>query len=192
MTDVTRLLESMRDGDADAPLALYAHLYPEIKRVARARLSQVGGVDGLNPTALVNEGFLRIADLERLQGRTRGEFFAYVGRVLRSVVIDHLRAESADKRSSGGMLLTLSGADDEAAVLSTAVDLIAIDRALRDMQRLDPGLYGLLEMLHFAGTSVGEVAEIRGVSRRTVERDVIKARLLLNELLGEQADHRPV
>lgn len=184
MPSVTELLASMRAGDVAASTALYAHLYPDIKRVARARLAQSGAPDGLNATALVNEGFLRIADVEGLQGRTRGEFLAYVGHVLRSVVIDHLRAAGAEKRGAGGLLLTLSSAEDEPAVLTNAVDLIAIDRALRTMQAIDRGLYELIEMLHFAGTGIAEIAALRSVSRRTVERDVIKARLLLGELLG--------
>ncbi len=184
MDSVTELLQRMGHGDGDASQALYARLYPEIKRVARARLAQSGPVTGLNPTMLVNEGFLRIADNERLEGRTRGEFFAYVGRVLRSVVIDHLRAQTADKRSGVGPALTLSHAEDLPATVSSAIDLIAIDRALTAMQAVDRDLYELLEMLHFAGASVDEVARVRGVSRRTVERDVVKARLLLGELLG--------
>lgn len=139
---------------------------------------------------LVNEGFLRIADNERLEGRTRGEFFAYVGRVLRSVVIDHLRAQQADKRHGVGPPLTLSHAEDQPALATSAVELIAIDRALTAMQALDRDLYELLEMLHFAGASVDDVATLRAVSRRTVERDVVKARLLLGELLGDPARGR--
>jgi len=186
MRSVTELLASSTGGDASAAGELYARLYPEIKRVARARLAQSGGLVGLNTTALVHEGFLRMAEVEGLQGPSRGQFFAYVGRVLRSVVIDFVRAESATKRGgSAPFMLTLSAAADEPAVLTQATDLIALDRALRQIQVLDNALYELLEMLVFAGTSVNEVALLRGVSRRTVERDVIKARALLTELLGD-------
>ena len=95
---ITLMLQRSAQGDAQALQQLYVHLYPEIKRVARSRLAQAGGVTGLNTTALVHEGFMRMADQQGLQGESRGQFFAYVGQVLRSVVIDHLRSESRDKR----------------------------------------------------------------------------------------------
>ncbi len=186
MRSVTELLASSSNGDAGASSELFARLYPEIKRVARSRLAHSGGVIGLNTTTLVHEGFLRMADLEGLQGKSRGQFFSYVGQVLRSVVIDFVRAESATKRGGdAGVFVTLSGAADEPAALTPPTDLIAIDRALRQMRELDLGLYELLEMLTFAGTPMDEVARLRCVSRRTVERDLIKARALLSALLGD-------
>lgn len=185
MPAITELLVRSREGDNQALHELYARLYPEIKRVARARLAHSGGVAGLNTTALVNEGFLRMAEKEGLQGQTRGQFFAYVGQVLRSVVIDHLRAEGRDKRGGDQVMVTLSAADDVPAVLSPASDLLALDRALRHMQSLDRELYELIEMVAFAGLSLAEVAEQRGVSTRTVNRSLIKARALLVALLGE-------
>ena len=186
MRTVTELLVSSSHGDSTAAGELFARLYPEIKRVARARLAQSDGVVGLNTTALVHEGFLRMADVAGLQGQSRGQFLAYVGRVLRSVVIDFVRAESADKRGgAAGVMLTLSAAADVPALLATPTDLIAIDHALQQMQGLDNALYELLEMLTFAGTSLNEVALLRGVSRRTVERDLVKARALLTDLLGD-------
>lgn len=185
---VTELLAGASQGQAGAANALFARLYPEIKRAARARLAQSSGVVNLNTTALVHESFLRMADNEGLQGASRGQFFAYVGRVLRSVVIDHLRAAGADKRGGhdeqGHVFVTLSAAAHEPAPVTPALELIALDRALHQLQALDHGLYELLEMLTFAGTSLDEVAGLRSVSRRTVERDLLKARALLTELLG--------
>jgi RNA polymerase sigma factor (TIGR02999 family) len=184
---VTELLQQASSGEDGAANALFARLYPEIKRAARARLAQSGDRHGLNTTALVHESFLRMADSEGLQGASRGQFFSYVGRVLRSVVVDHVRAESADKRGGdvAGAMLTLSAADGVEAPISSAVELIALDRALVQMQQLDHGLYELLEMVSFAGTPLDEVARLRGVSRRTVERDLVKARALMSELLGD-------
>lgn len=184
-SSITELLALSNQGHQDALQLLYARLYPEIKRVARARLAQSNGVVGLNTTALVHEGFLRMAEKEGLHGQSRGQFFAYIGRVLRSVVIDHLRADSRDKRGGDQIMVTLSAADAEPATQSTAAELLAIDRALRGMADLDPPLYELLEMLSFAGLTIAEVAEVRGVSTRTVDRDLIKARALLRRLLGE-------
>ena len=184
---ITQLLVDCSGGDAQALQRLYATLYPEIKRVARQRLAQSGRVVGLNTTALVHEGFLRIAEQEGLQGASRGQFFAYVGRVLRSVVIDHVRAEGRDKRGGDAVMLSLSAAEQVAAVSSEMVDLIALDRALARMQALDQGLYELIEMLSFAGLTIAEVALLRGTSSRTVNRELIKARALLQELLGDAA-----
>ena len=163
---------------------LYVQLYPEIKRVARARLADAGGVVGLNTTAVVHEGFLRMADQQGLQGESRGQFFAYVGQVLRSVVIDHLRASGRDKRGGDQVMVTLSHAAEVAAPIAEAADLLAIDHALQRMRDIDPGLHQLLEMHVFAGLGLAEVAELRGVTVRTINRDLLKARTLLKELLG--------
>lgn len=185
MPSITELLLRSQAGQGEALQELYARLYPEIKRVARGRLAHAGGVTGLNTTALVHEGFMRIAQQEGLQGPTRGQFFAYVGHVLRSVVIDHLRTEGRAKRGGDQVMVTLSAAADVPAVQSAASDLVALDRALERMRDLDAALYELLEMTAFAGLTIAEVAEQRGVSTRTVNRDLIKARALLQVLLGE-------
>ena len=185
--DIAALLQRSQQGSAAALQELYARLYPEIKRVARARLANSGGLPGLNTTALVHEGFLRMAEQEGLQGASRGQFFAYVGRVLRSVVIDHLRAEGRDKRGGDQLMVTLSHAEHVPSASGSAADLLAIDRALTRMAELDPALHELLEMLTFAGLGTAEVAALRGVSERTVNRDLLKARALLATLLGEGA-----
>lgn len=185
MPAITELLARSQSGEGAALQELYARLYPDIKRVARARLADSGGVTGLNTTALVHEGFLRMADQEGLHGDSRGHFFAYVGRVLRSVVIDHLRAQGRDKRGGGQVMLTLSAAEDVVAEPGSATDLIALDRALERMREIDPALYQLIEMVSFAGLTIADVAAQRGVSSRTVNRDLIKARGLLQMLLSE-------
>ena len=184
MDTITELLQRSHEGQAGALQQLYARLYPEIKRVARARLAQSGGVTGLSTTTLVHEGFLRIAEQAGLQGRSRGEFFAYVGRVLRSVVIDHLRAEGRGKRGGAQLLFTLSAAADVPGPTADLTELMALDRALTRMRDIDPALYELLEMHAFAGVPIAEIATLRGVATRTVDRELLKARLLLQTLLG--------
>ncbi len=184
---ITALLAASSDGDGRALQQLYARLYPEIKRVARQRLAQSARVPGLDTTALVHEGFLRMAEREGLEGRSRGQFFAYVGRVLRSVVIDQLRAEGRDKRGGDQIMLTLSAAEQLPDAGADALDLLALDRALQRLQALDPGLHELLEMVGFAGLTIPEVAALRESSPRTVNRELAKARALLQALLGEDA-----
>jgi RNA polymerase sigma factor (TIGR02999 family) len=171
-SSITELLVRSSGGQAEALQELYARLYPDIKRVARARLAQSGGVSGLNTTALVHEGFLRMAEQEGLQGVSRGQFFAYVG-------------QGRDKRGGEAVMVTLSHAEAEPAALSSATDMLALDRALARMREIDVPLYELIEMQAFAGLSIAELAELRGVSTRTINRDLIKARALLQALLGD-------
>lgn len=187
MSNITALLQAAAAGQPQAAGALFEQLYPDIKRLARVRLSEVGGVTGLNATALVHEGFLRMAEHEGLRGESRVQFFAYVGRVLRSVVIDHLRARHADKRGGDAVWVTLSQAEHQPATGGQPTDLIDLDRAFERMRGLDAPLYELLEMQVFAGVTPEEVAELRGVTLRTVQRDLVKARALLALLLGQGA-----
>ncbi|MBX3690490.1 ECF-type sigma factor [Dokdonella sp.] len=184
MRGITELLARAGAGDGQAANALYAKCYPEIKRIARARLSEAGGVTGLDATALVHEGFLRMADSEGLRGSTRGQFFAYVGRVLRTTVIDHLRARNAQRRGGDALFVTLSHGDAEYGALGQGgIDLAELDAALARMRELDGGLYELIEMTAFAGMGLDEIAQLRQVSTRTINRDLLKARALLAELM---------
>jgi RNA polymerase sigma factor (TIGR02999 family) len=182
MHGITELLALAGEGDGSAANELFGRLYPDIKRIARARLAEAGGVTGLNATALVHEGFLRMADSEGLRGSTRGQFFAYVGRVLRTTVIDHLRARHAQRRGGDALFVTLSHADGE-AIVDGGIDLAELDDALARMRQIDPELYELVEMNAFAGMGLDEIAQLREVSTRTVNRDLFKARALLAELM---------
>lgn len=184
MSPITRLLGRASSGDASAVRELYAALYPDIRRIAHARLAEAGGVTGLNTTALVHEGFLRMAESEGLRGDARAQFFAYVGRALRSAVLDYLRHEATEKRGGHLQMVTLSHADEAVDPGPFGHDLAALDAAIERMRALDEALSQTLEMHFFAGMTIAEVAEARGVSTRTVDRDLKKTRLLLSELLA--------
>ncbi len=178
------LVQRAASGDADAMRALFAELYPEIKRLARTRLAQAGGVTGLNATALVHEGFMRMAEREGLQGQTRVQFFAYVGKVLRSIVIDFVRERDAAKRGGGVTLLTMSHVDATPAAWMEGTDLIDLDRALEQLKTFDVRLYQIVEMHVFSGMACAEVGAELGITERTVNRDLAKARALLAQALG--------
>lgn len=182
MKSVTELLQQAGDPQGDAMQELYARLYPEIRKIAGARLREVGGVTDLNTTSLVHEGFLKLAEREGIKTEQRGQFFAYVGCTLRSVVLDHLRARSANKRQ--GLMVTLSHAEETPDGGGMNVDLLAFEEAMTHIKTVDEPLAALVEMHFFAGMSVPELASLRGVSTRTIERDLKKARILLTELLG--------
>lgn len=181
---VTQLLAEMRQGDEGATARLYSVLYPEIKRLARSRLYAAGGVTSLNTTALVNEGFLRMAEREGMAGESRAQFFAYVGKVLRSVVLDHLRSEGAEKRGGDHIHVTLSQAESIAG--TGRDDWFLLDHALEQLKEIDAGLYELVELRYFVGMTVADIAALRNVSTRTVDRDWVKAKTLLEEMV-EQA-----
>ncbi len=181
---VTQLLAEMRQGDEGATARLYSVLYPEIKRLARSRLYAAGGVTSLNTTALVNEGFLRMAEREGMAGESRAQFFAYVGKVLRSVVLDHLRSEGAEKRGGDHVHVTLSQAESIAG--SGRDDWFLLDHALEKLKDIDAGLYELVELRYFVGMTVADIAALRNVSTRTIDRDWVKAKSLLEEMV-EQA-----
>ena len=179
------------EGDADAMRALFASLYPDLKRLARARLAQFGGVTGLNATALVHEGFMRMAEREGLHGQTRLQFFAYVGKVLRSIVIDFVRDRDTQKRGGGVTLLTMSHADSVPAPWMDATDLIDLDRGLEALRAFDTRLYQVVEMHVFSGMSCVEIAAEIGVTERTVNRDLAKAHALLAQVMGANAAPSP-
>ncbi len=182
---VTQLLNELRAGDTGASASLYCVLYPEIKRLARSRLYAAGGVTSLNTTALVNEGFLRMADREGMAGASRVQFFAYVGKVLRSVVLDYLRAESAEKRGGDQVQVTLSQADSIAA--AGRDNWFLLDQALEQLKTIDYSLYELVELRYFAGLTVADIAALRKVATRTVDRDWVKAKALLEEMVERTA-----
>jgi RNA polymerase sigma factor (TIGR02999 family) len=180
-SSVTQLLADIRQGDGNAPARLYALLYPEIKRLARSRLYAAGGVASLNTTALVHEGFMRLAEREGMAGESRVQFFAYVGKVLRSVVLDHLRNEAAEKRGGAQEHVTLSQA--ESITTNGKDNWSLLDHALERLRTMDSSLYELVEMRYFVGMSVAEIAAMRNVSSRTIDRDWVKAKALLEEMV---------
>ena len=183
----TLLVQRAANGDSDAMRALFSTLYPDIKRLARGKLAQAGGITGLNATALVHEGFMRMAEREGLQGQTRLQFFAYIGKVLRSIVIDFVRERDAEKRGAGMTLLTMSHADGTLAPWMDVADMVALDQALDQLQTLDFRLYQVIELHVFSGLSLQEVAQELNVTLRTVNRDLLKARALLSRALGPEA-----
>ena len=183
----TLLVQRAASGDPDAMRALFSSLYPDIKRLARSKLAQAGGITGLNATALVHEGFMRMAEREGLQGQTRLQFFAYIGKVLRSIVIDFVRERDAEKRGAGMTLLTMSHADGTLAPWMDVTDMVALDQALDQLQKLDVRLYQVIELHVFSGLSLQEVAQELNVTLRTVNRDLLKARALLSRALRPEA-----
>ena len=177
---LTQWIRRAAEGQAGAVDALYARLYPELRRIAHARLYLGGGQLPLSTTELVHESFLRLHRLKELAVSDRKHFFTYAASVMRSVIIDLAREHLAERRGGGAAHLALdelSPADHPAAAPDET--LLEIQAALDELQALDPQLARVVEMQYFAGYSQTEIAELTDQSERTVRRQWDKARAFL-------------
>ncbi len=184
MGEITSLLDDARAGTDGARTALFSHIYAELQVLARSRLAAVAPLTLLDTPALINETYLRLSRLDQIPTGNRHVFFSYAAKTMRSVVVDYLRERNARKRGSGMAAITL--------VTRTAgnelrdPDLLALDEALQDLERVDARCCEVVELRYFAGLSVEEVAELTGRSTATIKRDWRKARaFLLNALRDE-------
>jgi RNA polymerase sigma factor (TIGR02999 family) len=183
MAELTVLLRAAQGQDPDAVKRLFEIVYGDLKRLAHSNLRKSSGVDELNTTALVHESFLKYLEHGALAQTDRPAFFAYVGRVMRNVVIDYVRERQAEKRGGGIAMVTLA-----TGIASESIDderLLAIHAALSSLEKLSPELLQLVEMRFFAGLTVPEISAITGKSTRSVEREWEKARALLRKLMDE-------
>lgn len=183
--DLAADLRAARTGDAAAEGRLLAELYPEMRRMARARLRQHQTFTLLGATALVHETWLRMFSAGLTDAADRAYLLGYAGRTMRSVIVDHARERLAAKRGAGQADVPLH--DDDGAVLDLPDrlprEVVAVHEALVDLARSQPQLSELVELRYFVGLTEDEVATLTGRSLRTVQRDWMKARALLLELL---------
>ena len=185
MPEITRLLHQAAVGNRAALDSVYASLYPELKRVARARLWQQGRGDGMNTTMLVHESFVRLVGAQGLRLEDRRHFFAYAAKTMRNIIIDSAREQLAERRGAGAEHVTLGDADALRTPDPSASDeLIRVNDALHELEAVDPELAELVEMRYFGGYSETEIAELQGVTERTVRRRWDKARAWLFVALG--------
>jgi len=182
--EITRLLHDWSGGDAAALSRLVELVYPELRRIAARHLSRERPDHTLQPTALVNEAYLRMVDQTRAQWQGRAHFFAVAARVMRRILINHAEAHRAAKRGGGGPRLALTDSATPASGASD-VDLLALDEALSRLEALDERQCRVVELRFFSGLSVSETAAVLGVSERTVELDWSMARAwLMTQLSG--------
>ena len=173
----TELLLAWGRGDGAAFEQLVPLVHGELHRVARRHMGRERAGHTLQPTALVNEVFLRLIEINRVQWQSRAHFFAMAGRLMRRILVDFARARGNQKRGGGVRKVTL----DEALVVAPerSLDLIAVDQALQRLGALDMRKGQVVELRFFGGLTLEETAEVLGVSTDTVKRDWRVAKLFL-------------
>lgn len=182
---ITQLLQRAAGGDRAALDAVYASLYPDLKRLARARLRQQGRGESVSTTMLVHESFVRLVGARDLRLEDRRHFFAYAAKTMRNIIIDSAREHLAERRGGGAEHVTLGDADAmQVAGAGASDELMRVNEALRELEIVDPDLAELVEMRYFGGYSEVEIADLQGVNERTVRRRWDKARAWLFVALG--------
>jgi RNA polymerase sigma-70 factor, ECF subfamily len=182
--EVTQILQDWSGGDQHAPERLMPLVYDEMRRLARSFLARERGSHTLQPTALVNEAYLRLVDQTRVNWQNRAHFYGIASSMMRRVLIDHARAHATEKR--GGAVVRLSLDDVQIPIEERAASFIALDEALEKLDEMDKRKRQVVEMRFFGGLEDKEIAEFLGVTPRTVQRDWQKARLwLLRELIPQ-------
>jgi RNA polymerase sigma factor (TIGR02999 family) len=184
--DVTGLLHAWGDGDLEARDELVAVVYQELRRRAAARLRHEPPGHVLQPTALVNEAYLRLVGQREIDWQNRAHFFALASEMMRRILVDHARRRTANKRSGG---LTRVMLDEGVAQRDpTDVDILDLDAALSELASFDSRKSRLVELRFFGGLSLEESAEALGLSRATVERDWQFARVWLYRRITQRPD----
>jgi RNA polymerase sigma factor (TIGR02999 family) len=182
MGQITELIARARGGERDAFDALFQALYPELKRLAHARLARHQRGTLMETTALLHECYLRFLEGGSLKPGDRAHFIAYAAHVMRSIIVDGVRAGQAERRGGGAEHVQLDTGIAEALSLPEE-EILDVDRALRELAALEPRLAQVVEMRYFAGMKETEIAQALGLTERTVRRDWEKARLLLAHAL---------
>ena len=184
--EVTVLLRNARDGDRGAFDQLLPKVYGELRRVAERQLWRERQGHTLRATALVHEVYLKLVDQAQVEWQGRAHFLAVSARAMRQILIDHARRKAAEKRGGDWERTTL-GAGDGVAVEMSMEDLLSLDKALDNLEALDPRLRRVVEYRFFGGMTEQQIAEVLEVTTRTVQRDWVKARAwLYKELYPER------
>lgn len=184
---ITQLLQRASEGDGSALGEVFQSLYPDLKRIARARLYNQGRGDGMQTTTLVHETFLKLVARRLARIEDRRHFFAYVAKTMRHLIIDSAREHLAARRGGGAEHVTMSAAEVLAAEGPDAdQSLLQVHEALAQLETLDPELARLIELRYFGGYTEVEVGELLGVDARTVRRRWDKGRAWLYLALDDK------
>jgi RNA polymerase sigma factor (TIGR02999 family) len=180
--EITGLLRAWENGDREALDRLMPIVYDELRRGARNYIRRERASHTLQPTALVNEVYVRLVDITSVRWQDRAHFFAIAASMMRRILLDAARARATGKRGGGELRITLH---EDLLASNQAAGLIGIDDALQALSKLDSRKAQVVELRFFGGLSVEEMAEVLGISPQSVKRDWKLARAwLVKELAG--------
>jgi RNA polymerase sigma factor (TIGR02999 family) len=179
--DATRVLKALAAGQ-DAADQLRGIVYDDLRLLARRFLQGPGHT--LQPTALVHEAYLRLVDQSQVDWRDRSHFFAVGARAMRQILVNHAKAKGTAKRGGGWQRVPL----DSPMVISSGDDshIVAVDEAIEELAGLNKRQAQIVELRFFGGLNMEEVAEVLGLSKRTVEREWTGVRAWLRQRLAEE------
>ena len=185
-SDIAGLLDGWRRGDRDAFEQLLPLVYAELRRIAARQLNKERPGHTLQPTALVHEAYLRLAEQRQVDWENEAHFFGVAAQVMRRVLVDYARRRAAAKRGDGVKLVSLEQARD---VASTDLPILALDAALDRLAKIDPELARLVELRTFGGLNNEQAAVILESSPSTVKRELRTAKAWLTNELGYGGCH---
>jgi RNA polymerase sigma factor (TIGR02999 family) len=169
---ITRLLREWQAGDRAALDRLIPLVYNELHRIAARHMSREGRDGTLQTTGLVSEAYLKLVDQRDTAWQNRGHFFAIAAQVMRRILLDDARRRLREKRGGGAVRVAIEDVAVSAPETPIdAVDLLAVDRALRGLEQLDPGQARIVELRFFGGLTVDETSAALGISPATVKRE---------------------
>ena len=183
--DLTALFAAAEKGDAAAREQLFQRLYAELHKLARRELWKSGAADSMGATTLLHEAFINMSERDTIAFPDRARFMAYAARAMRGLIIDHSRSRHAQKRGGQFQITTLD--TNIANEVADQIDLPRVGDALDELAKLEPDLAQVVDLKFFCGFSFVEIAAMRGVSERTVQRDWEKARIYLHQSLREDS-----
>jgi RNA polymerase sigma factor (TIGR02999 family) len=178
---ITDLLLKWSGGDATALEQLMPLVYDELRRLAVRYLRRERDNHSLQPTALVNEAYLRLVDQQKVEWQSRAQFYGLAARVMRNILVDHARSRQAAKR--GGEQFRVSFDGDQQGIVVPEIEFLAVHEALERLTIFDGQKAQIVELRFFGGLSIEETAEVLGIGHATVERDWKLARAWLRREL---------
>jgi RNA polymerase sigma factor (TIGR02999 family) len=191
MSDVTRILSAIEQGETDAASQLLPLVYDELRKLAGQRMAQEQPGQTLQPTALVHEAYLRlVGDGPGKPWDGRGHFFAAAAEAMRRILVDRARDRRRQKRGGGRRRVRV----DLDALMQEPPggDVLALDEALQALASEDPAGAELVRLHAFAGLTIGEAADVMGIGRRTADRYWAYARAWLCDALGDDKPNESV
>jgi RNA polymerase sigma factor (TIGR02999 family) len=187
MSDVTRILSAIEDGDPSAAEQLLPLVYEELRKLAAQRLAQERSGQTLQPTALVHDAYLRLVDVDKSQHwNSRGHFFGAAAEAMRRILVENARRKGGPK--AGGRLARVELPDVPAELHRSDMDLLALSEALDRLQAKDPRAADLVKLRFFAGLTRHQAAEALGVSVATADNDWAYAKGWLKAEIAGSSD----